>query len=49
MPVTIAWQVAETNQLIEGYIGSQSEPREVTSPQGELCGRESISPSCECP
>lgn len=47
--VAMAWQVHATNQLEEGFLGSQSEPREVTSPRGALCGRGDVSQSPECP
>lgn len=33
-PVTVACQVAGTNQYGQGFLGSQSEPREVISPNG---------------
>lgn len=41
--VAVACQVHATNQLEEGFLNSQSEPREVTSPKGALCGRGSLS------
>lgn len=41
--VAVACQVHATNQLEEGFLRSQSEPREVTSPKGALCGRGSLS------